>query len=121
MQLSANTKLSDLLSTHPFLEDYYSESKERIFPRTPAAIGRTVQNCHPPKSVDTVNRILDSFRAGTKDLAEFWINVGPRFIQIRYFAVRDNAGKYRGCLEVTQDIGAIRALEGERRLLDWKD
>ena len=100
---------------------YYSESKERIFPRTPAAIGRTVQNCHPPKSVDTVNRILESFRAGTKDLAEFWINVGPRFIQIRYFAVRDNAGKYRGCLEVTQDIGAIRALEGERRLLDWKD
>ena len=100
---------------------YYSESKERIFPRTPAAIGRTVQNCHPPKSVDTVNRILDSFRAGSKDVAEFWINMGPRFIHIRYFAVRDGAGKYRGCLEVTQDIGAIRALEGERRLLDWKD
>ena len=100
---------------------YYSESKERIFPRTPASIGRTVQNCHPPKSVDTVNRILESFRAGKKDVAEFWIHMGPRFIHIRYFAVRDNAGKYRGCLEVTQDIGAIRALEGDRRLLDWKD
>jgi DUF438 domain-containing protein len=100
---------------------YYSESKERIFPRTPAAIGRTVQNCHPPKSVDTVNRILESFRAGKKDVAEFWIHMGPRFIHIRYFAVRDNAGKYRGCLEVTQDIGEIRTLEGERRLLDWKD
>ena len=99
---------------------YYSESKERIFPRTPAAIGRTVQNCHPPKSVDTVNRILESFRAGKKSVAEFWINMGPRFIHIRYFAVRDGAGKYRGCLEVTQDIGEIRALEGERRLLDWK-
>ena len=100
---------------------YYSEGKERIFPRTAAAIGRTVQNCHPPKSVDTVNRILDSFRAGSKDVAEFWINMGPRFIHIRYFAVRDGAGKYRGCLEVTQDIGAIRALAGERRLLDWKE
>ena len=100
---------------------YYSESKERIFPRTPAAIGRTVQNCHPPKSVDTVNRILESFRAGKKDVAAFWIPMGPRFIHIRYFAVRDGAGKYRGCLEVTQDIGEIRALEGERRLLDWKD
>ena len=100
---------------------YYSESKERIFPRTPAAIGRTVQNCHPPRSVDTVNRILESFRAGKKDVAAFWINMGPRFIHIRYFAVRDNAGQYRGCLEVTQDIGEIRALEGERRLLDWKD
>jgi DUF438 domain-containing protein len=100
---------------------YYSESKERIFPRTPASIGRTVQNCHPPKSVDTVNRILESFKAGKKDVAEFWIPMGPRFIHIRYFAVRDNAGHYRGCLEVTQDIGAIRALDGERRLLDWKD
>jgi DUF438 domain-containing protein len=100
---------------------YYSESKERIFPRTPAAIGRTVQNCHPPRSVDTVNRILDSFRAGRKDVAEFWINMRGRFIHIRYFAVRDGAGKYRGCLEVTQDIGAIRALEGERRLLNWKE
>ena len=100
---------------------YYSESKERIFPRTPAAIGRTVQNCHPPKSVDMVNRILESFKAGRKDVAEFWINMGPRFIHIRYFAVRDAAGKYRGCLEVTQDIGAIRALEGERRLLKWED
>jgi DUF438 domain-containing protein len=100
---------------------YYSEGKERIFPRTPAAIGRTVQNCHPPKSVDTVNRILESFRAGKKDVAEFWIPMGDRFIHIRYFAVRDGAGKYRGCLEVTQDIGAIRALAGERRLLDWKD
>lgn len=100
---------------------YYSESKERIFPRTPASVGRTVQNCHPPKSVDTVNRILESFRAGKKDVAEFWIHMGPRFIHVRYFAVRDNAGKYRGCLEVTQDIGAIRALDGERRLLDWKD
>jgi DUF438 domain-containing protein len=100
---------------------YYSEGKERIFPRTPAAIGRTVQNCHPPKSVATVNRILDSFRAGSKDVAEFWIEMGLRFVDIRYFAVRDSAGRYRGCLEVTQDIGPMRALTGERRLLDWQD
>ena len=71
---------------------YYSEGKERIFPRTPAAIGRSVQNCHPPRSVATVNRILDSFRAGTKDVAEFWISMGGRFIHIRYFAIRDGAG-----------------------------
>lgn len=100
---------------------YYSDGKERIFPRSPAAIGRTVQNCHPPKSVATVNRILASFREGRKDVAEFWIEMGGRFIHIRYFAVRDAAGSYRGCLEVTQDVGAIRALEGQRRLLDWQD
>jgi uncharacterized protein len=100
---------------------YYSDAKERIFPRSPAAIGRTVQNCHPPKSVDTVNRILESFRQGKQDVAEFWIEMGERFVHIRYFAIRDDGGQYRGCLEVTQDVRAIRALEGQRRLLDWKD
>jgi DUF438 domain-containing protein len=100
---------------------YYSEGKDRIFPRTPAAIGRAVQNCHPPKSLDAVNRILESFRAGTRDVAEFWIAMHGRFVHIRYFAVRDGVGKYRGCLEVTQDVTDIRLLEGERRLLDWKN
>jgi uncharacterized protein len=100
---------------------YYSDGNERIFPRSPGAIGRTVQNCHPPKSVDTVNRILESFRQGKKDVAEFWIEMGGRFIHIRYFAVRDAAGTYRGCLEVTQDVAPIRALQGQRRLLDWQD
>ena len=97
---------------------YYSQTKERIFPRSPGVIGRKVQNCHPPKSMDVVQKILDSFRTGTKDSAEFWIQMGGRFIHIRYFAVRDASGTYQGCLEVSQDATSIRALEGERWLLD---
>ncbi|HID32882.1 MAG TPA: DUF438 domain-containing protein [bacterium (Candidatus Stahlbacteria)] len=38
---------------------YFSESKDRIFVRTRAVIGRKVQQCHPQKSVHIVNRILD--------------------------------------------------------------
>jgi len=98
---------------------YYSANKERIFTRTPGVIGRKVQNCHPPKSVHIVNRILETFRKGEKDSAEFWIQMRGRFLHIRYFALRDGSGAYRGCLEVTQDVTGIRALEGERRLLDW--
>ena len=79
---------------------YYSNTPERIFPRSPGIIGRSVQNCHPSKSVDTVNRILESFRNGTRDTAEFWIQMKGMFILIRYFAVRDGAGIYKGCLEV---------------------
>jgi uncharacterized protein len=97
---------------------YFSQSRERIFERTPAIIGREVQNCHPPQSVHRVQRILDDFRSSKRDEAEFWINMGPRFVHIRYFAVRDNAGAYRGTIEVTQDLAPLRALEGERRLLD---
>jgi PAS domain S-box-containing protein len=98
---------------------YYSATPERIFPRTPGVIGRKVQNCHPPKSVDVVERILQAFRSGERDEAEFWIDSRGKFIHIRYFAMRDRAGAYRGALEVTQDVTAIRALHGERRLLDW--
>jgi DUF438 domain-containing protein len=99
---------------------YYSANKDRVFPRSPGIIGRTVQNCHPPKSVDVVNRILAAFKAGTRDSAEFWIESRGRFIHIRYFAVRDGDRRYRGCLEVSQDVTEARALQGEKRLLDWE-
>lgn len=99
---------------------YYSQGRERIFPRSPGIIGREAQRCHPPKSVHIVNRILDELKAGGKDVAEFWIQVGGRFVYIRYFALRSPDGTYKGCLEVSQDITEIRQLEGERRLLDWE-
>jgi hypothetical protein len=97
---------------------YYSEG-DRVFPRSPAVIGRAVSNCHPPASVEKVVQILDAFRSGTKDTAEFWITMNGRFLSIRYFALRAEDGTYEGCLEVTQDLTDLRALEGERRLLDW--
>lgn len=97
---------------------FFSQTKERIFPRSPAIIGRKVQQCHPPASVHRVQGILDDFRAGCRDEAEFWIQMQGRFIHIRYFAVRDEAGEYQGTIEVSQDLTRIRTLEGERRLLD---
>jgi DUF438 domain-containing protein len=33
--------------------------------------------------------------------------------------VRDAGGDYRGVVETVQDVTEIRALEGQRRLLDW--
>jgi hypothetical protein len=97
---------------------YFSENKERIFVRTRAIVGRNVQNCHPPQSVEQVEKILRSFKDGTRDSAEFWLTLGGKMIYIVFYAVRDSNGKYLGTLEVAQDITALRALEGERRLLD---
>jgi DUF438 domain-containing protein len=100
---------------------FYSDSRgERIFPRSPGVIGRKVQNCHPGKSVYMVESILEAFRSGEKDAADFRITLKGRFILIRYFAVRDEQGTYKGTLEVTQDITEIRGLQGEKRLLDWE-
>lgn len=95
---------------------YFSQAKERIFPRTKAVIGRTVQQCHPQKSLHVVNQIVDDFKNGRRDVAEFWINVNERLIYIRYFPVRRN-GEYLGTLEVTQDITEMKGIEGEKRLL----
>lgn len=99
---------------------YYSDTPERIFPRSPGVIGREVTRCHPPKSVHMVEAILRAFAAGERDVAEFWIELSGRFLHIRYFPVRDRAGTYLGCLEVSQDVTAIRALSGQKRLLDWE-
>ena len=91
----------------------------RIFTRTESILGRPVQKCHPPKSVHIVNKILQAFKKGERDKAEFWINMGPRKIFIRYYAVRKN-GEYLGTVEVTQDITEMKNIEGEKRLLDWR-
>ncbi len=98
---------------------FFSEGPERIFPRSRAIIGRLVHHCHPPKSVHIVEQILSDFREGRQSVAEFWIELHGKFLHIRYFAMRDEAGKYLGTLEVSQDCTAIRALEGEQRLLSY--
>ncbi len=99
---------------------YFSDSPDQIFKRTKTILGRKVQNCHPPASVHMVQKILDDFRGGQRNVAEFWINFQGKFVNIRYFAVRDADGKYLGTLEATQDLTRLRALEGERRLLQYE-
>jgi uncharacterized protein len=98
---------------------YFShENRDKIFPRSRSSIGMKVQDCHPSKSVHLVNRIIAEFRAGTRDAAEFWIDLAQKKVLIRYYPVRDDGGTYLGCLEVVQDIAPIQALSGQRRLLD---
>jgi len=97
---------------------YFSQSKDRIFARTKAVIGRKVQNCHPPASVHVVESIVNDFKSGKKDKEEFWINMGSKYVYIRYFAVRDKEGKYLGTVEVTQDIRPMQEIRGEKRLIE---
>ncbi len=97
---------------------FFSDPPHRIFPRSKAVIGRTVQNCHPPESVSIVNKLLDAFRAGQKNKESFWINMRGKLILIEYYALRDTEGSYAGTMEVSQDVTTIKNLSGEKRLLD---
>ena len=96
---------------------FFSNPKERFFPRSKAIIGRTVQNCHPPESVHIVDELVRAFKDGSKDSEPFWIEMKGRFILIQYFALRDEEGAYKGCIEVSQDLTDIRKLTGEKRLM----
>jgi len=100
---------------------YFNKPDKRFFVRTKAVIGRKVSMCHPEKSLHIVSRIVESFKTGKKNVAEFWITMNNRFLLIRFFAVRDGNGKYLGTMEVVQDLTDLKQLEGERRLLDWTD
>lgn len=99
---------------------YYNKGEDRVFPRSPGIIGRQVKFCHPPKSVYMVERIVDAFKKGERDEANFWIDFRGKFVYIQYFAVRDEMGNYRGVIEITYDGTTIRGLKGEQRLLDWE-
>lgn len=98
---------------------FYTDTKHRVFPRSPGVIDREVSNCHPKESVYMVEEIIRAFRSGEQDEAEFWIDMGDKFIYIIYNAVRDENGNFRGILEMMQDATHIRSLEGSQRLLSW--
>ena len=97
---------------------FFTQGKERVFSRPLSVIGREVKNCHPPQSVHVVEKIVEDLRSGKKNHEDFWINFKGMFVHIRYYAIRNEKGEYLGTLEVTQDIAPIRALEGEKRLMN---
>ncbi|TFG70765.1 MAG: DUF438 domain-containing protein [Anaerolineales bacterium] len=92
--------------------------KEKIFPRTRSVVGRKVEKCHPAQSVERVLEIVRGFKDGSLDKAEFWIKFGGDTVFIQYFPVKDAQGVYIGTVEITQRIGAIQRLSGEKRLLN---
>lgn len=100
---------------------FFSHSPNRVFERNRSIIGRDVRMCHPPGSVHVVEQILTDFKSGKENKAVFWMsNFKGRFIYIEYSAVRGKEGEYLGVVEVTQDITAMRKLEGDQRLLSYE-
>ena len=101
----------------------WNKHETRIFKRPVGVVGRDVRKCHPQRSLDKVEQILSEMKAGTRDTARFWIDLGgssddaPRKVLIEYYALRDREGSYLGCLEASQDITEIQTLTGEKRLL----
>ncbi len=100
---------------------YFTQGRERIFQRNRAILGRDVQMCHPPSSVHIVEQILEDFKSGKASHAPFWINLNDQFLHIEYYALRNSEGEYLGTLEVSQNLTEKRALEGEKRILNYNE
>ena len=85
---------------------YYNEGlgEEKVFPRTPSAIGRDVMNCHPPRVHRVVSQLLEELRTGKKDQEQMWFKRGDQFVHVTYRAVRDQDGTFCGTLEYVQNI-----------------
>lgn len=98
---------------------FYNHHQTRFFKRSVGVIGREVQYCHPPETMAMVEEILRKFRNGEAQETSFWMDIKDRKILVRYLAVRDEQKKYKGVLELTQDITDLKNIEGERQTLVW--
>lgn len=74
-------------------------------------------NCHPPKSLPIVTKLLADLKSGAKESESMWFRAMGKFILVTYRAVRDDDSSYMGTLEYVQDIQPIIDLDGEKRTL----
>ncbi len=102
----------------------WNKHETRVFRRPMTAIGMNFRQCHPEQSLAMVERLIGEMKSGERDKAAFWIDLEvakgePKHkMLIEFFALRDEQGKYVGCMEFTQDVQAIRELQGQKRLMD---
>jgi uncharacterized protein len=102
----------------------WNKHENRLFHRPMSSMGLNFRQCHPESSLPIVEGIVGEMKSGRRDMARFWIDLAvpndshKHKILIEFYALRDPAGKYLGCMEYTQDVEHIRHLEGVNRLLD---
>lgn len=102
----------------------WNKHENRLFKRPYTSMGSNFRDCHPKESLDKVEKIVKEMKEGKRDVARFWIDMGVKEnekkhkILIEFYALRDEEGKYLGCMECTQDVEGMRNLQGEKRLLD---
>ena len=98
---------------------FYSEG-ERVFPRSPGAIGREVRNCHPPKSLHKVEEILAAFKAGEKDVGRVLDRDGAEVRPHPLLrAARRRAAPTRAASKSCTTRRTCARSTGNRRIVDW--
>jgi DUF438 domain-containing protein len=81
-------------------------------------VGRHVDDCHNAKSHVSIAKMIEAFTAGTRDEEVFWHVEDGHQMVVRYIAVRDADGAYRGMMEVIIDLTALDGFRGKGSTLD---
>ncbi len=73
-------------------------------------LGHDIRNCHKPESLPRTDQMLEDFRSGRRDENEFWVDgLGVKLLN-RFLAVRDESGRYLGCVEYLLNFTALEEL-----------
>jgi uncharacterized protein len=103
----------------------WNRHRNRLFYRPMECMGMDFRECHPAESLHLVERIVGEMKQGTRSKARFWIDLTVNRetherhkVLIEFYALRDETGKYLGCMESTLDVEEIMHLTGEKRLID---
>lgn len=94
---------------HVDMNRFYNDNGEKkLFKRPISSLDREVYTCHPPTIEPMVRSIISSFKSGTQDKVEVWMNKGGSEVLVSYRAVRDAEGAYVGTLECVQIMDDIK-------------
>ncbi|MFD1483690.1 NAD(P)H-dependent oxidoreductase [Lacticaseibacillus baoqingensis] len=109
-------EVQQIFSTIPFEIDlidhndkfsWFSNKPDREHVRSVREIGETVAECHPPKALPIVMKIIDSFKDGSQDSVSRPLIMHGHRVLIQYFALRDVDGAYLGTIEFTGSVEHI--------------
>ena len=81
-----------------------SMNKNRLFKRTEDDIGKTVYEVHPGHSQGRVKQVLEQMHDDKRGSLSLVVNHDHRPISISFYDLHNDAGKYIGCIEVTQPV-----------------
>ena len=94
---------------------YLNRADKRGRPLPEGLLGADIRVCHKPESLPRTNQMLDDFRNGVKDEDEFWMDgLGIKLLN-RFLAVRDESGRYLGCVEYLLNFTALEQMAEDKK------
>ena len=93
----------DFIDEHDIVR-WSSANKHRLFKRTDDDLGKHVLEVHPGHSQERVKQVLQQMHDGKRGVLSLIIHYHVKPINIAFYSIHDDSGKYIGCVEVTQDV-----------------